>query len=205
MKLYLFPAGRANSVLSLKNYLDIACEVERLDFTRGDQLKPAYAKLNPNKKMPTLEDDGFVLWESNAILFYLASKRPEKSLWPPDVKEQADVMRWLSWESGHWDAESVGMVSFEKGSKVVMSLGPADPAFIKRGEQNFERFAAVLDSCLAGRRWLIGDRLTIADFSVGGMIPNAQAMELSFTKYPEISRWYSCLSALPGWHSKLST
>src|SRR5215510_5564323 len=132
MKLYLFPAGRANSVLSLKNYLGIDCEVHRLDFTRGDQLKPAYAKLNPNKKMPTLEDDGFVLWESNAILFYLASKRPEKGLWPSDVKGQADGMRWLSWESGHWDAESVCMVSFEKGSKVVMSLGSADPAFIKR-------------------------------------------------------------------------
>jgi glutathione S-transferase len=205
MKLYLFPAGRANSVLSLKNYLGIDCEVQRLDFTRGDQLKPAYAKLNPNKKMPTLEDDGFVLWESNAILFYLASKRPEKGLWPSDVKDQADVMRWLSWESGHWDAESVGMVSFEKGSKVVMRLGPADPAFIKRGEQNFARFAAVLDGQLAGKTWLLGDRLTIADFSVGGVIPNAQAMHLSIAEYSEISRWYARLSALPGWHTRLST
>jgi len=205
MKLYLFPAGRANGVLSLKNYLGIDCEVQRLDFTRGDQLKPAYAKLNPNKKMPTLEDDGFVLWESNAILFYLASKRPEKGLWPSDVKDQADVMRWLSWESGHWDAESVGMVSFEKGSKVVMRLGPADPAFIKRGEQNFARFAAVLDGQLAGKTWLLGDRLTIADFSVGGVIPNAQAMHLSIAEYPEISRWYARLSALPGWHTRLST
>jgi len=205
MKLYLFPAGRANSVLSLKNYLGIDCEVQRLDFTRGDQLKPAYAALNPNKKMSTLEDDWFVLWESNAILFYLASKRPEKELWPLDVKGQADVMRWLSWESGHWDAESVGMVSFEKGSKVAMSLGPADPAFIKRGEQNFARFAAVLNGCLAGKSWLVGEHLTIADFSVGGVIPNAQAMDLSFAEYPEISRWYALLSALPGWHSKLST
>ena len=55
MKLYLFPAGRANSVLSLKNYLGIDCEVQRLDFTRGDQLRPAYAKLNSNKKMPSLD------------------------------------------------------------------------------------------------------------------------------------------------------
>jgi glutathione S-transferase len=205
MKLYLFPAGRANSVLSLKNYLDIDCEVQRLDFTRGDQLNPAYAVLNPNKKMPTLEDDGFVLWESNAILFYLASKRPEKKLWPSGAKGQADVMRWLSWESGHWDAESVGMVSYEKGSKVVMGLGPADPAFVQRGEHNFARFAAVLDGCLVGKSWLVGERLTIADFSVGGVIPNAQAMDLSFAQYPEISRWYARLSALPGWHSKLST
>jgi hypothetical protein len=61
---------------SLKNYLGIDCEVKRLDFKRGDQLEPEYAKLNPNKKMPTLGDDGFVLGESNAILFYMAGKHP---------------------------------------------------------------------------------------------------------------------------------
>jgi glutathione S-transferase len=205
MKLYLFPAGRAVSVLSLKNYLGIDCDVQRLDFKQGDQRTSEYIKLNPNKKMPTLEDEGFVLWESNAILFYMAGKHPDKGLWPSDLKGQADVVRWFSWENAHWDAESVGMVSYEKGSKVVMGLGPADPAFIKRGEQNFARFAAVLDAYLAGKKWLVGDRLSIADFSVGGVVPSAQAMDLSIAKYPEISRWFSRLSALPGWHSDLST
>jgi glutathione S-transferase len=205
MKLYLFPAGRAVSVLSLKNYLEIDCDIERLDFTRGDQRSADYAKLNPNMKMPTLEHDGFVLWESNAILFYLAAMRPEKGLWPSDVKGQADVLRWFAWENAHWDAESVGMVSFEKGSKVVMNLGPADPAFIARGEQNFARFATVLDGYLKRKTWLIGERLTLADFSVGGVIPSAKAMDLSITKYPEISRWYDKLSTLPGWHGKMST
>lgn len=205
MKLYLFPAGRAVSVLSVKNYLGIECAVERLDFTRGDQLNPEYAKLNPNKKMPTLEEDGFVLWESNAIIFYLAAKRPDKQLWPSDIKGQADVLRWFAWENAHWDAESVGMVSFEKGSKVVMRLGPADPAFVKRGEENFARFAAVLDGYLAGRHWLVNETLTLADFSVGGVIPAAQAMGLPISKYQHISRWYGRLSALPGWHHDLST
>ena len=74
--------------------------------------------------MPTLEDDGFVLWESNAILFYLAAKRPERGLWPSELKVQADVLRWLAWESAHWDAESCGMVAYEKGSKFVLGLGP---------------------------------------------------------------------------------
>jgi glutathione S-transferase len=205
MKLYLFPAGRAVSVLSLKNYLGINCDIERLDFTRGDQRSADYAKLNPNMKMPTLEDNGFVLWESNAILFYLAAMYPEKGLWPSDVKSQADVLRWFAWENAHWDAESVGMVSFEKGSKVVMKLGPADPAFITRGEQNFARFATVLNGYLENKNWLVGERLTLADFSVGGVIPSAKAMDLSISKYPEISRWYDKLSALPGWHNKLST
>jgi glutathione S-transferase len=205
MKLYLFPAGRAVSVLSLKNYLGIDCEIERLDYTHGDQRSADYARLNPNMKMPTLEDEDFVLWESNAILFYLAAKYPEQGLWPSDVRGQADVLRWFAWENAHWDAESVGMVSFEKGSKVVMKLGPADPAFIARGEANFARFAAVLNDCLAGKTWLIGERLTLADFSVGGVIPSAKAMDLSIASYPEISRWYDKLAALPGWHEKLST
>ncbi|WP_428533689.1 glutathione S-transferase family protein [Rhodopila sp.] len=199
MKLYLFPAGRAVGVLALKDHLALDCEVQLLDFRRGDQLTPQYLALNPNKKMPTLEDDGFVLWESNAILFYLAAKHPEKGLWPSDLKGQADVLRWLAWESAHWDAESCGMVSYEKASKAVLGLGPPDPAFIARGEQNFARFAAVLDDALASKTWLIGEQLTIADFSVGGVVPSAEAMGLPIGDYPEITRWYKRLSALSGW------
>ncbi len=73
---------------------------------RGDQLTPEYLALNPNKKMPTLEDEGFVVWESNAILFYMAAKRPHGGLWPSDLRGQADVLRWLAWKGAHWDAES---------------------------------------------------------------------------------------------------
>ena len=70
---------------------------------------------------------------------------------------------------------------------------------------SFARFAAVLDGYLVGKTWLVGERITLADFSVGGVIPSAQAMDLSINTYPEISRWYARLSALRGWHSKLST
>ncbi len=78
-----------------------SCEVQLVDFRRGEQRTPEYAALNPNRNMPTLEDNGFVLWESNAILFYLAAQRPESGLWPTDLQAQADVMRWLAWERGH--------------------------------------------------------------------------------------------------------
>src|SRR5215471_1639227 len=145
MKLYIFPpSGRALGVVALKNHLGLDCDVQAIDLGRGDQRSPEYAALNPNRKMPTLEDDGFALWESNAILFYMAAKRPDSGLWPSDLQRQADVMRWLAWQSAHWDAESCGMVAFEKASKTVLGLGPPDPAFIARGEQNFIRFAAVL-------------------------------------------------------------
>ena len=146
MRLYLFPpSSRVLGIVALKYHLALDCEFKPIDLGRGDQFVPEYLALNPNKKMPTLTDGEFVLWESNAILFYMASKRPESGLWPSDLRGQADVLRWLAWESAHWDAESCGMVAFEKGSKAVLGLGEPDPAFIARGEQNFVRFAAVLD------------------------------------------------------------
>ena len=146
MRLYLFPpSSRVLGIVALKNYLGLHCELQPIDLGRGDQLTSQYVALNPNKKMPTLEDSGFVLWESNAILFYMAAKHPDRGLWPTDVKAQADVLRWLAWESAHWDAESCGMVAYEKASKAVLGLGSPDPAFIARGEQNFDRFAAVLN------------------------------------------------------------
>ena len=117
---------------------------------------------------------------------------------------QADVLRWLAWESAHWDAESCGMVSYEKASKAVLGLGPPDPAFIARGEQNFARFAAVLNTSLRGRTWLVGEHPTIADFSVGGLVPTAERMELPVRKFPEIVRWYAGLAALPAWQNALA-
>jgi glutathione S-transferase len=154
--------------------------------------------------MPTLTDGDFVLWESNAILFYMAAKRPESGLWPSDLCGQADVLRWLAWESAQWDAESVGMVAFEKGSKSVLGLGAPDPVFIARGEQNFTRFAAVLDDQLKGRTWLVGERLTIADFSIGGLVPTAARMGLPLARFREIGRWYEGLAALPAWQDAVA-
>ena len=205
MKLYLFePSARVLGIVALKNYLALGCELRPIDLGRGDQLTPQYVALNPNKKMPTLEDDGFVLWESNAILFYMAAKRLETGLWPSDLRAQADVLRWLAWESAHWDAESIGMVAFEKGSKPVLGLGPPDPAFSARGEQNFERFAAVLNNSLLGKTWLLGERLTIADFSIGALVPSAERMGLPVGRFSEILRWYKGLAALQAWRDALA-
>ncbi len=204
MKLYVLPPSpRAFKVIALKNHLGLECEMHIVDLGKGDQLTPEYIAMNPNKKMPVLEDDGYVLWESNAILFYLASKKPLSGLWPSDVKRHADVLRWLAWESAHWDAESCGMVGYEKFSKGVLGLGPADPAFIARGEQNFGRFAGVLNQHLKGRKWLTGSDLTIADFSVGAWVPAAEHLQLPVAKYQEIGRWYDGLASLPAWQASL--
>jgi len=206
MRLFIFPpSSRALGVVALTKHLASDCEIEPIDLGRGDQLAPEYVALNPNRKIPTLEDDGFLLWEANAILFYLASKCPERGLWPADLRGQADVLRWLAWESAHWDAESCGMVTFEKNSKRVLGLGPPDPAFVARGEENFARFAAVLDGQLRGKSWVIGERLTIADFSIGALVPTALGVGLPVERFREICRWYESLLALPAWRDALAT
>lgn len=89
MKLYIFPpSARALGIVALNNHLGLDCEIRPIDLGRGDQLTPEYIALNPNRKMPTLEDDGFVLWESSAILFYMAAKCPDRGLWPSDLQGQ---------------------------------------------------------------------------------------------------------------------
>jgi glutathione S-transferase len=204
MKLYVLPPSpRAFKVIALKNYLGIDCEMQIVDLGQGDQLTPEYIAMNPNRKMPVLEDDGFVLWESNAILLYLASKKPQSGLWPSDARRQADVLRWLAWESAHWDSESCGMVGYEKVSRGVLGLGSADPAFIARGEQNFNRFAAVLNESLKGREWLTGTNITIADFSIGAWVPAAEMLQLPVANYPEIQRWYEGLAVMPAWRASM--
>jgi glutathione S-transferase len=205
IRLVIFPpSSRALALVALANHLDLGCEIHPIDLGKGDQRTAAYAALNPNMKMPMLDDNGFVLWESNAILFYLATRKPQSGLWPADVRAQADVLRWLAWQSAHWDAESLGMIAFEKSSKMVLGLGPPDPAFIARGEQNFARFAGVLDVSLRGRAWLTGEALTIADLSVAALVPTAERMQLPLHDYPEILRWYAGIAALPGWRAALA-
>ncbi len=205
MKIFLFPpSGRVIAIVALKHHLSLEWEIVNVDLGRGDNRAPRYVALNPNQKMPTLQDGELVLWESNAILMYLASKRPDSGMWPLRSTEQADVLRWMFWESAHWDAESIGMVVYEKRSRTVLSQGTADPAFVARGEQNFGRFASVLNQALERRRWLVGGQVTIADFSVGGLVPSAEALGLPLAQYPNVLRWYEELASLPAWRQALS-
>src|SRR5215831_5981656 len=104
MKLYIFPPSpRAIKVVAVANYLELRPEIHALDYFSAEQHSPEFAAINPNRRMPVLDDDGFVLWEANAILQYLAQKKPEAGLWPDTARQQADVLRWLFWEIAHWE------------------------------------------------------------------------------------------------------
>lgn len=199
MKLHVFPPSpRAAKVMALASHLGIECEIAIVDLFSGGNQAPAFKSLNPNGKMPVLEDDGFVLWESNAILQYLASKKPESGLWPTDPRRQADVSRWQFWDAAHWDPTCATFI-FERVVKQMTGQGAPDPAAVAKAETDFARFAPVLNGTLKGRRWVTGDALTVADFGLGGPLMYAAPAGIPLADYPEIARWYAALAELPAW------
>jgi len=199
MKLYVTPPSpRAFKVVAVMHQLGIEAELAFVNLLNGDHMKPEFAVLNPNRKMPVLEDDGFVLWESNAIMQYLASKKPESGLWPTDPRHQADVSRWQCWELAHWE-RACGTLVYEHFVKGRFGQGDADPNEVARGEQDFHVVAKVLDDHLRGRGWLVGDAMTLADVSVGSWLTCAEIGRYPLGGYREIGRWYRGLESLPAW------
>src|SRR5262245_48075940 len=201
MKLHVFPPSpRALKVRALARHLDLDVEECFVDLFNGAQHQAPFAALNPNHRMPVLEDGDFVLWESNAILQYLASKRPASGMWPSDARGQADVARWLNWESAHWTPACTPF-AFERVVKHLAGLGDPDPAEIARGEQLFHPLAAVLNDHLRGRKWVLGPTLTIADFGLATSMTFVDAAKVPISEYGEIVRWYGGFRRLPAWQA----
>jgi glutathione S-transferase len=201
--LYVFPPSpRAFKVLAVANYLCLEYEARLVHLFRGDQNAPEFAAMNPNRRMPVLWDDGYALWESNAILQYLAARRPEFALGPRGIREQAEVNRWQFWEVAHWEP-ALGTLIFEHLKKPALTGEKPDTAAIQRGEEAFHLVANTLNRHLLERSFIACGRLTIADFSLSSFLNAAGAAKYPMARYPEIRRWYESLTMLPVWTQTL--
>jgi glutathione S-transferase len=205
IEIYAFPPSpRAFRVMALANHLGLDWTMRMLDLTKGEQRTPEYVALNPNSRMPTLKEGDYVLWESGAILQYLAGKRPESGLLPTDETGRLNVTRWQFWDACHWDP-AVAIYMFENFVKpVIVKSGEPDQAALAKGAELFHRAAKVLDGRLKHNKFVAGDRLTVADFSIGAPLNYAQAARIPIEEYPEITRWYATLRALPAWQKTLA-
>ncbi len=197
MRAYLTPPSpRAIKVLAVMHHLELEPEIALVDLIGGENLKPEFTALNPNRKMPVLEDDGFILWESNAITQYLASKKRDQHLWPAEPRAQADVSRWQCWELSHWSPACATLV-FERFVKKLFGQGDPNPVEVARGEAEFHRYAEVLNGHLRDRDWLVGREVTLADISVGAWLVYAEHYPI--VPYRAILTWYERLLSLPAW------
>lgn len=197
MKLYYFETINGQKACAVAKYLNAPVDYVRVDLSKGEHKAPAYLAINPNGKIPALEDGDRKLWESNAIICHL-SRKAKSDLWPSDPDKQIEVLKWLSWNSEHFTRHA-GTLYFNYVIKPAFGLGEVDAKAVEEATGFLKSFAGVLDEHLAGRTFLLGDHLTVADFAVSVTLPHAEKIKLPLDGLSNVARWKAQLAELPGW------
>jgi glutathione S-transferase len=176
MKLYYVPNSSAcRRVLATAFHLQLP--VELFELPVGDDGHPSALRarqLNPSGRVPVLEDGEYALWESNAIMQYLCTRKIGQALFPEDEKTRLNIARWQFWELAHFGP------SCEK-------------------PDSFREEARYLDRHLGSRRFIVGDSLTLADFSVGSSLAGWQASGIPLDEFKHLREWYGHLETTEAW------
>jgi glutathione S-transferase len=198
MQLYHHPfSPSARRVLMVAEHLGIALDLVEINLASPDDRR-RIEELNDNSKIPVLVDGGFVLWESCAIMQYLADGTPGQTIYPHDRAARADVNRWMFWTCQHF-APALGVFGWENMWKKVVTGEDADPNELARGARDVARAAAVLDKHLSTRRWLVGDAVTLADYAVVAPLMYKEQARLPLDDYPHLLAWFARVQELPAW------
>ena len=190
--------GRLNSINVQKvmwTTAELKIPHERIEagMAFGVVNEPHYGKMNPNRLIPTIDDDGLVLWESNTIVRYLASKHALGSMMPADPGARAQAEMWMDWQQ----------------SSVMYGMGPVfiglirtppekrDAKAIEAGQVVLNKNLAILDQHLAGRTFMLGDTLTVADIPLGCVAYRWYGLPIERPSYPNLRAWYERLVKRP--------
>lgn len=197
-KLYAHPYSQhARRVVALLETAGLAYELQPVSLEKGENRTAEYLALNPNHQVPVLRDGDFTLYESNAILRYLANKHGLDDWYPTDCQARARVDQWLDWNQTKL-APATRDVVFNK-----IFMGPkGDQAAIQSGLERLVGLGELLESRLAQADWLSGDHPTLADLSVGSNITQLQLAD-AVPQGPALRQWYDRLTGLPGFAKSL--
>ncbi len=200
MKLFshsLSPNSR--KVLVSAHLLGTQLEIEECDILGNWEADDEFLALNPNGLTPLLIDGNFSLWESNAIMQYLASQTPGQKLWPDDPRQRAEVAKWQFWQSSHW-GPACGTVVYERLAKRLMADDtPTDTARLHDALDAIHRFGEVLDGQLSRRDWLVGDHLTLADVSVSVYLTYHEPARMPIDGFDHLRCWLDRITELDAW------
>jgi glutathione S-transferase len=197
MKLHTIP-GSPNSrkVQAVIAHLNLDVEIEAHPF--ADVRGPAFRAINPNALVPVLVDGAFLLWESNAIIQYLAEKAGDTALYPRDAKSRADIARWHLWEALYFN-KAFGTLAFETVAKARLNLGPADTHAVEAAKTDLTRFAPVLERHLEGRKFVVGENLTIADYALLKLEAYRTLVPFDWSPFANINAYFDRLHMLEPW------
>jgi glutathione S-transferase len=183
LRIYGIARTRAFRALWIAMELGIDYEHVPLEIGEVGARKAEYLAVNPNGRLPAIEDDGFVLWESLAITLYLAKKHSVGRLYPADLRDEAKTWQWSLWALNEVD-RGVNIWSLHA---VRLPPEDRDPQKLAEALKVIDKPFRVLDDALAERPWLIGDDFTVADLNVAAVISRAIDMDLSAT--PRLGAW----------------
>ncbi len=165
----------------------------RIDIGGKFGFTTEYLAMNPNRLIPTIEDDGFVLWESNAILRYLA-QRHAPQLWPAEPMARASGDKWMDWQFQFADAQRDAFLGLVRHAPEAR-----DHAAIARSAEASGAMMRILDAELATRPWLTGADFGIADIPMGVYAHTYHALPMPRPDLPHLAEWYARLQTRPGY------
>ena len=194
MKLYCFgESGNAYKAALALTLTDMDWEPVFVDFFNGATRTPEFRALNEMGEVPVLVDGETTLTQSGVILDYISSKTGK--LGGRSAAERRDVLRWLFWDN-HKLSTQIGTARF------LANFVPEDkrpPGVIPFLHGRLKSAYTVLDGHLAGRKWMTGDQITIADLSCCGYLYYPEPFGFIRSDWPNIDAWLDRIAALPGW------
>jgi glutathione S-transferase len=199
MRLYHHPfSSHARRAVMTAIHLGTKVDLVVVDLAKGEQRAPAFLRMNPNGKVPLLEDDGFYLSESHAIMQYLADKAGAASIYPTDLRARADVDRWLFWSANHF-SPAIGVLNWENQIKRIIGAGDPDPVELKRGGRLVSESARILDAHLAGKEWVTEGRVTLADLALAAPLMSLVPAKLPIADCAHMLAWFERVQTLDAW------
>lgn len=202
MKLYYHPVSvTSRPVMLFIAENGIACELSVVDLMTGAHHQEPYVSINPNRLVPALDDDGFVLTESSAILKYLADKI-DSPLYPKELQARARVNERMDWVNTQLCRElAYGTVYPQIFPFHKRPSEEAQSAQLKWGCERAQGWLKVLDQSLLGSAnpYLCGAQITIADYFAAAFVSLAEAIGSDLSAYPNLRAWLGRMKALPNW------
>ena len=202
MKLYGDPISTTcRPVMLLAAESDADLKVEHVDLFTGAHHKEPYISVNPNRLVPTLDDDGFILTESSAILKYLAEKFDLPS-YPKDLKKRAKVNELMDWFNTNFYRDyAYGVVYPQIFPHHKRPSEEIQKGTVAWGKELTKKWLQVLnDHWLGkGKKYLTGDEVTIADYFGAALLTCGEPIRTDFKKYPNIDAWLKRMAQNPSW------